>query len=342
MSRKDLLLEVQDEDILDSARLDALERAFRDWAGKGGLKARLSRCRILLIFLLIRYTGAKLREVLSLEPATDLDIRNRSVTYRSGENGNARCIAISQKLAEEMEELLLSAKDVSEHFFSIDPAYVRKKFYALAEGCGFDKKSSGPEMLRKARAVEMLRNVPLPAVQRLMGHSSPNQTASHVSFSEDDIGEVARLYMEREAGRRTSARNSFYGKVLSLTADMVQTLVEMLTPAGDRILAVITNASAARLGLAPGKLVTAEIKAPWISLERCAVPGTNSAENCFEGLVARVVSGSVIVECVVTLRDGTEMCSVLTADGFARLSIGAGDPVRVLFGAYAVILHVGG
>ncbi|MDR3358087.1 MAG: TOBE domain-containing protein [Desulfovibrio sp.] len=340
MSQKNLIVRTRDEEILDTSRLGLLERAFRDWTGEGGRTPRLSRLRILLIFLLIRYTGAKLQEVLSLEPA-DLDLQARAVTYRSGENGSPRKVAISQKLAAELEELLRAAKNCPDHFFAVDPAHVRKKFYERAGQCGFDKKSGGPEMLRKARAVEMLRNVPLPAVQRLLGHSSPNQTTSFVSFSEDDIQEVARLYVERESGRRTSARNSFYGKVLSLANDRVQTLVELLTPAGDRIFSVITNMSSGRLGLAPGKLVTAEVKSPWLILERCDAPGASSAENRLEGVVSRVTSGDIAVECVVTLRDGTELCAVLAAAGFNLLRLKVGEPVRVLFGAYAVILHTG-
>jgi molybdate transport system regulatory protein len=340
MSQRNLIVRTQYEEILDTSRLDELERAFRAWTGEGGRAPRLSRHRILLIFLLIRYTGAKLQEVLSLEPA-DLDLRTRAVIYRSGENGHPRKVAISQKLADEIEHLLRAAKERPERLFAVDPAYVRKKFYERAERCGFDKKSGGPEMLRKARAVEMLRNVPLPAVQRLLGHSSPNQTTSFVSFSEDDIQEVARLYVERESGRRTSARNSFYGKVLSLAEDKVQTFVELLTPGGDRIFSVITNMSSGRLGLAPGKLVTAEVKAPWLALERCDAPGVSSAENQLEGVVSRVASGGIAVECVVALRDGTELCSVLTAAGFNRLRLRAEEPVRVLFGAYAVILHAG-
>jgi molybdate transport system regulatory protein len=342
MSQKNLIFRTRDEEILDASRLDELERSFRAWAGEGGTRPpRISRLRILLVFLLIRYTGAKLREVLSLDPARDVDTRTRTVVYRSGGNGHARRIAVSQKLAAEIEELLRAARDCPERLFAIDPAYVRKKFYERAARCGFDKKSGGPEMLRKARAVEMLRNVPLPAVQRLLGHSSPGQTTSFVSFSEDDIQEVARLYVERESGRRTSARNSFYGKVLSLAEDRVQTLVEMLTPAGDRIFSIITNTSSRRLGLAPGKLVAAEVKSPWLVLERCDAPGASSSENRLEGVVSRVTSGGVAVECVVTLKDGTELCSVLTGAGFDRLRLKAGDPVRVLFGAYAVILHAG-
>jgi molybdate transport system regulatory protein len=342
MNRKALLFKTQDEEILDSARLDKLERAFRIWAEEGRTGAgRVSRRRILLIFLLIRYTGAKLREVLSLDPATDMDLQAGIVTYHAGESANSRQIAISGKLAAEIRELSTTARGNHNRFFAVDPAYVRKKFYELAQQCGFGKKSGGPEMLRKARAVEMLRDVPVPVVQRLLGHSSPGQTAAYVSFADDDMREFARLYMEKESGRRTSARNSFYGKVLTLANDSVQTLVEVLTPGGDKIFAMITNTSSGHLALAPGRLVTAEIKSPWLSLERCDAPGISSAENRFEGIVSRVTAGGLVVECVVKLREDTELCAILSRTGFEQLRIDEGDPVRVLFSAHTVILHAG-
>ena len=54
---------------LDSVQLRRLEQSFRDWARDAARSdVRLSRRRILLIFLLIRYTGARLNEVLGPGP----------------------------------------------------------------------------------------------------------------------------------------------------------------------------------------------------------------------------------------------------------------------------------
>jgi hypothetical protein len=52
---------------LDLIQLHKLEQSFRDWANSAvRVDVRLSRLRILIIFLLIRYTGGKLSEVLIL------------------------------------------------------------------------------------------------------------------------------------------------------------------------------------------------------------------------------------------------------------------------------------
>jgi len=72
----------------------------------------------------------------------------------------------------------------------------------------------GPEAIRKVRAIELMQgNMPLPAVQLMLGHSTSNLTSSYVSFSEEEIRQVARLFMKKESLRKTSARNSFFGKI---------------------------------------------------------------------------------------------------------------------------------
>ncbi len=345
MDQSRIIASSPDGELLDSTQLELLERSYQDWAAQAsGRRGWPSRCRILLLFLLIRYTGAKLSEVLALDPGRDVDLSQRIIRF-CGAGGEAppREAQISADLARQMETLLPVARDGAGKYFAVDPGFVRRKFYERAQSCGFDKKRGGPEMIRKARAVELLRhNMPLPAVQRLLGHSSPNLTSAYVSFSDEDMRALTRLYMERESGRRTSARNSFFGKISRLERGEVQTLVELSTPDGGTIRTMVTNTSAERLALRPGSLVTAEVKAPWLLLERCDRPGRSSAENSREGSIARIRAGRINTECAVRLADGTELCAILSSPGFAQLGLQQGDAVRVLFSAYAVILQAGG
>ena len=63
---------------LDPIQLNRLEQAFRKWADSPRRPdLGSSRKRVLLIFLLIRYTGARLNEVL------DLDLRRTSIPIRT-------------------------------------------------------------------------------------------------------------------------------------------------------------------------------------------------------------------------------------------------------------------
>src|SRR5512143_2293869 len=71
---------------LDTVHFNRLEESFRQWAEAAARPdVRLSRKRILLIFLLIRYTGAKLNEVLALNPFQDIDPDRQSVVYGKAE-----------------------------------------------------------------------------------------------------------------------------------------------------------------------------------------------------------------------------------------------------------------
>ncbi|TLS17539.1 MAG: transporter, partial [Betaproteobacteria bacterium] len=65
---------------------------------------------------------------------------------------------------------------------------------------------------------------------------------------------------------KTSARNVFSGKVSALTAGAINTEVEITTDGGDRLVAIVTQASVRELGLALGKEAFALVKAPWVIL----------------------------------------------------------------------------
>jgi molybdate transport system regulatory protein len=151
---------------------------------------------------------------------------------------------------------------------------------------------------------------------------------------------VAKLFAERENRRKTSARNSFFGKVGAIRRGTVQTVVEVVSLNGQVVTSVITTDSLARLGLKIGTLVTAEVKAPWIQLCKDLRPPNCSAENLFQGKVSRVVSSSTTAEVVVCLADGTELCTVITEERRRQMAIATGDQLWAFFDAFTVVLHV--
>ena len=227
------------------------------------------------------------------------------------------------------------------HHLAVDPAHVRRKFYERAAACGFAKELGGPDTIRKSRAVELMRNnLPLPVVQRILGHSSPNLTASFVSFSDDDMQQVTRFFLERESRRQTSARNAFFGKISAIEPGDIQAKVEMVTLGGDRLTTLITTDSLARLGLKPGLLVTAEVKAPMVVLEQAPAEPRCSADNKFPGRIESIIRGAVTTEYVVKIADGTRLCSLVTRESSDRLGLRDNDPVWAMFTSFAVVLHL--
>lgn len=332
---------------LDPADLAKLEVSFRRWAEAAPRRdVRGSRKRILSIFLLIRYTAAKLNEVLALDPRNDISVAERIVRYGNVKRGDdlpAREVQISSELAAEIQSNFdnpVFAKGTGSPL-KVDGGHVRRKFYERAAACGFAQDLGSPNAIRRSRAVELMQsNVPLPVVQRMLGHSTPNLTASLIGFSEEEIHQVARHFIEKESRRKTSARNTFFGKIGRVERGDIQSRIELVTVDGDVVTTVITNNSLTRMGLKVGSLITAEIKAPWVVVQKSPTEPLCTAENLFHGTVTKIVRGKLTTEFVVRIQDGTELCSLVTEKSRRRLEIREKQDVWVMFNAFAVILHV--
>jgi len=334
---------------LDSVQLHRLEQSFREWVENSQrADIRLARRRILMIFLLIRYTGAKLNEVLALNLFKDIDFKNHLVHFCNKSPGTKtenRKVQISLTLALEIQEELAEPffKKFLENRFDVDPGFARRKFYERAEACGFPKSIAGPEMIRKARGGELLQgNMPLPAIQKMLGHATPDRTTFYASFSTDDIQQVTKLFIERESSRKTSARNSFFGKIQALQKGTILTEVILTTISGHSVTAIITNNSLEQLSLKKGRLITAEVKAPWIILQKGEKEPTCSAENKFNGIIEHINKGRVNTEYTVRIADGTVLCSLISTKGAQQLALDLNDYVWAVFNGFAVVLHADG
>ena len=196
-------------------------------------------------------------------------------------------------------------------------------------------------MIRKSRGVELMQgNMPLPAVQKMLGHATLNPTGSYISFSGDDIQRVTKLFIERESSRKTSARNSFFGKIQELKRGAIQTRVTLTSISGYSVTTVITNESAGRLALEKEMLITAEVKAPWVILHKGEDEPKCSAENRFAGVVERINKGKINTEYTVRIADGTALCAIVSTEGVQHLGLGTGDQVWAVFNCFAVVLDV--
>lgn len=359
MKDKNTSPEYEEGQGLDTAQLELLEEEFWRWVYHATRNdVRYSRLRVLLIFLVIRYTGAKLSEVLGMNPRKDVDCSRQVAVFRNGDPAEweAAVAEGADQAKTGVREVQVSGKlcggvrrvaEAMEVFgglpesLNMDPGFVRRKFYERASACGFSKEAGGPEMIRRARAVELKQgNVPLAAVQAMLGHSSPNLTSAYVSFSDEEIKLATRRYLEKESRRGTSARNSFYGKVQAVARGDVQSRIDIVTSDGFSLVSIITNDSLDKLALAPGVMLVAEVKAPWLMLLPGNTPPAASAENSIRGTVQRRRSGEVSTEYVIRVSDSTELCAILSSSGAERLGLNEGDPAWVLFSSFSVVLHV--
>lgn len=347
MKQKDNDSTAGEMNYLDSIQLQTLENSFREWSqASSRVDVKRSRARIFLIFQLIRYTGAKLNEILSLNPLEDIDYEENLITLggqTSSTRNTCRTIPLPKLLAKDirsaLEEQGYEAK--GNGIFVADPGFVRRKFYERTEACGFDKKLGPPESIRKARTSELLHsNMPAQVVQSLLGNSTSNITGQMVSFSEEESHHLTKVFMEQEAGRKTSARNSFYGKIEHIEVGDILSRVEIATIDGFPLTAIVTNASLVELGLKAGRLITAQVKAPWVILQKHqATTLACTAENQLQGVISDIHEGTINTEYVVRISDMTELCSVVTTKSYKQLELERDDRVLAMFNGFSVVLH---
>ncbi len=146
--------------------------------------------------------------------------------------------------------------------------------------------------------------------------------------------------MERESSHKTSARNSFFGKVKAIQRSDIQTRVEIITLGGHSITTIITNDSLDRLGLHEGRLITAEVKAPWIIMHKGTEQPESSAENQFNGVIERKAQGEINTEYTIGIPGGVELCAIASTKHSQRLGFQVGDQVWAIFTSSSVVLRV--
>lgn len=125
---------------------------------------------------------------------------------------------------------------------------------------------------------------------------------------------MTQLFIDREALCKTSSRNSFFGKIKAIQTDDNQARVVLTALGGYFVTAVFTNDSPEYLALKLGRVVTAEVKAPWVILHGGDVEPKCIAENRFIGIIERMTKRLVNTEYTVRISDGTVRCAVVSTE----------------------------
>ena len=139
---------------------------------------------------------------------------------------------------------------------------------------------------------------------------------------------------------KISARNVFAGKITALKNGAVNAEVELTTAGGDKIVAIVTEASIASLGLAVGKEAVAVVKAPWVMVLAGDSNIRFSARNQLTGTVTSVNKGAVNSDVSIELTGGSLVHAVVTNDAVLELGLKAGASASALIKASHVVLGV--
>ena len=137
-----------------------------------------------------------------------------------------------------------------------------------------------------------------------------------------------------------SARNVFEGTISALVDGKVNAEVEITTPGGDRIVAIVTEGSVAELGLAVGKPAIAYVKAPWVMVLAGDGGVKFSARNQLAGMVESLTKGAVNSEVGIKLNGGTLVYAVVTNEAVLELGLKPGVPASALIKASHIVIGV--
>lgn len=326
---------------LDTVQLEELSRCFERWVGSArGPATRRARGRVRQVFLVLRATGARLGETLAIDDRTDIDFDRCAVFFRDGQ-GARRSVQLPREVAGELRAFAADPWNAALRggIFAMDQGHVRRKFQEVGALCALPRELCNPTVLRRSRAIELLRGgIPVKIVQNILGVSTSQLLANFLDFSSDEMKTIVEHQILKETSRKTSARNTFFGKVTAIRRGDIQSEVTLATLGGFTVLAVITNGSLKNMGLRTGVCATAIIKAPWVILGKRGAHAPLSAENIFPGVAATVLQGEIMAEVTVALADQTRMCAILTGESLKTLDLKPQDAVDVMFTAASVIL----
>lgn len=139
---------------------------------------------------------------------------------------------------------------------------------------------------------------------------------------------------------KISARNVFEGQITALRDGQVNAEVEVTTPGGDRIVAIVTEGSVQALGLAVGQPAIAYVKAPWVMLLAGEGGVRFSSRNQLAGTVDSLHKGAVNSDVAIRLAGGSLVHAVITNEAVLELGLKPGVPACALIKASHVVLGV--
>jgi len=179
---------------LTEDELDRLTYEFQQWFEK---TRGVVRSRYWLVFLFLRYTGARITEVLSIDETRDIDFKNSTVRLitlkRINKAKQHRVIPIPDRLISEYLRVVKLFPSIEQKAFKLKKNNFLIVFKKLCKKANIPGEIAHPHVLRHTRAIELIRNgIPVTAVQTILGHSSLNTTAMYLKYSNIEIQAIMK------------------------------------------------------------------------------------------------------------------------------------------------------
>jgi integrase/recombinase XerD len=141
-----------------------------------------------LIVALLFETGLRAQEAVELR-VEDIDFHSKTIRVRAAKYGEERIVPYGP-LTERALTLWLSKRGAvyGEKVLGISYSGLYKRLKSLAKRAGVDPKKVRPHVLRHTFATEAIRRgIPLPVVQRMLGHHDVKVTQIYLHLASEDV-----------------------------------------------------------------------------------------------------------------------------------------------------------
>ena len=322
-----------EQEHLDKAMLEQLTLRWEAWEAEATTTAKkIVRARLHLLFLLIRYGGLRLGEVLGLDARTAIDTVTGMVRVPAP---GSRDILLPLSCMKHIRRILSLPEAEDSSFLHFDQGFVRKKFYAVAQGLGLSPGMAGPRAIRYARGLELLRlHVPFNVVQAFLGQQKTAQVAEFLQFAG---GEAKNIVRSSTAGRLTKEEekdNSFIGIITDIKTGMRAASIEVTT-FSDLVITALCDMREF-MDTAPhlNQVVTVAIDPERIVLS--TEKETGSLQGPVRATVVSLHEDTVESFLILELPDGTRMNAVQESAPLSRLRLRPGSRIYISFPARGV------
>lgn len=294
-------------------------------------KSRTARWRLYFIFLLLRYGALRMEEIFQLrgEDLTAAKIRIRSSKF-------PREVPLAPKTVAQMRVQIEKWPFILalEYPLRCNGSLVRRAFSQYALKCGLAPHLLNARAIRRYRALELeYTGLPHELIRLFLG-----QRIGNSNFDLQEGQKILTQAIENEQFPKTSARNAFYGELVSLVKRGILVECVLETIAGLKVYAIITESSRQNLDLHLGMAVRGIIKAPMLSVFSSSSAAEPLPPNHFLGQIKEIKEDAEAMEINIILPQGNLLCALYVNGQKPDFPLATADIIGVKFSPFSVIL----